>query len=356
MEEIAKSENKNYLTSQELEELFCRLKKINEEMPKPSHDQFMALLDKTTLILEAEDVSYRPCADDRKSGGLLDFTSLPYSNLPIIIVPDLHARSYFLINLLNKKININSVQKSVLQALNEKELIVVCVGDGVHAESRAYERWLNAYKEWLGGVYDSEPMVEEMKENISTMSIVMELKCAFTSHFHFLKGNHENILDEEGHGNHSFRKFALEGEMVLDYMREVYSDAVVHLINCFEKSLPVCVMAKNCFISHAEPAYALKKKDIINYHENPQVILALTWTANDSAENESVKKTSVNLNSKAKNKKILWFGGHRPVNEKYMLRQQGLYVQIHNPDEENVALVYPDKDFDFNKDIICVEM
>ena len=39
---------------------------------------------------------------------------------------------------------------------------------------------------------------------------------------------------------------------------------------------------------------------------------------------------------------------------KFNLRQDGAYVQLHNPQEMNVALVVPGKKFDPEKDIISL--
>ena len=59
------------------------------------------------------------------------------------------------------------------------------------------------------------------------------------------------------------------------------------------------------------------------------------------------------LYGKAKTSGVIWFGGHRPVKDaKYMLRQKGAYLQLHNPDEMNVAYVVPGQKFDPEKDII----
>ena len=48
----------------------------------------------------------------------------------------------------------------------------------------------------------------------------------------------------------------------------------------------------------------------------------------------------------------MYFSGHRPVKENYALRQDGKLVQIHNPHKQNIVLVEPEKNFDFEKDII----
>jgi hypothetical protein len=320
------------------------------EKKLPEHDTLFSLIDRTVTVLEKESDTYRTKADDGTPGGLIDFTSDEYRTQTIIVVPDLHARAEFIIKLLKSDV----VKPTVLDALNENRVIVICVGDGVHAENREYERWMKAYHDWQEGLYNGESMQSEMEEGIATMRGVMAVKCAFPVNFHFLKGNHENIMDNEGDGDHSFRKFALEGEMVKDFVREVYGDVILHMENCFEKALPICAICRKCGVSHAEPLKAYTKKEIINYHKHPELILGLTWTANDEAEDDSVEKLFHTLNKKNKSAAPLWFGGHRPVQDKFLLRQNGMYVQIHNPDEMNVAVIKPDSVFNPETDIVSV--
>ncbi|MBQ9538779.1 MAG: hypothetical protein IJU95_05870, partial [Treponema sp.] len=74
---------------------------------------------------------------------------------------------------------------------------------------------------------------------------------------------------------------------------------------------------------------------------------------NDGAEDGSVAQTFANLTG-CQPDKALWFGGHRPVEGKYALRQDGHYVQIHNPNEMNVAYISPDRPFDLEKGIFSV--
>lgn len=42
--------------------------------------------------------------------------------------------------------------------------------------------------------------------------MIMVLKTGFPAHFHFLKGNHENIKNDLGGGNSPFRKLVSEGK------------------------------------------------------------------------------------------------------------------------------------------------
>ncbi len=322
------------------------------EKSLPKEAALVSLIDEAITCLENESPSYRPRSQEKKVGGLLDFTHLEQK--PVILVPDIHARFEFLPALLSSHIlKSSSLDVTVLEALCMDAVRIVCVGDVWHTENASwgYERWRNAYEDWMNGKVAGPDMVEEMKENFKAVRTVMALKKAFPSAFHFLKGNHENILNTEGGGDHGFLKFAMEGEMVRDFIKEVYGDVCLHLLSCFEKALPIVALFPTFGVSHAEPKSAYKREGIINYHSYPDLILSFTWTANDEARKGSVVRQLQELVPSLPAKDALWFAGHRPVPEKYLLRQEGALVQFHNPDEMNVVLIDPKRKFNVETDI-----
>ncbi len=338
------------LSTEELGSLRSLILSYRNGAELPKNEFLIDILNKVLTVYEEEESSYRPVADNGEAGGLLDFTKV--APLPVVIVPDLHARPDFMIRLLSCKIK----GKAVLDALNEGSIIVVCVGDGVHTERMGadYARWLESFAFWQKGRIDCPPMREEIRLGLATMMAVMELKAAFPANFHFLKGNHENVMNIEGQGDHAFRKFAMEGAMVKDFMQEVYGDVVLHLLRCFETSLPIVAAFDRFCVSHAEPECVFSRDEIINYHNEDlrdEVVLAFTWTPNDGAEEGSVASIFSELTGCSPDE-ALWFGGHRPVSGLYALRQDGHYVQIHNPDEMNIAYISADRPFNLEKDII----
>ncbi len=340
------------LSTEELGSLRSRILSYRKDLELPCEKKLTDLLNLVLTTYENEDASYRSPADNGELGGLLDFRG--GAPLPVVIVPDLHARPDFLLRLLSCKIK----GREVLNALNEGKIIVVCVGDGVHTERLGadYERWMESYASWQEGVVDCPSMREEIRLGLATMMTVMELKVAFPAHFHFLKGNHENVMNVEGMGDHAFRKFAMEGEMVRDFLKAFYGDVILHLLRCFETSLPIVAVFDRFCISHAEPAYVFSRSEIINYHDEQlrdEVVLAFTWTPNGGAEEGSVAKIFAELTG-GREEDALWFGGHRPVSGFYALRQEGHYVQIHNPDAMNVAYISADRPFNLDTDIIAL--
>jgi hypothetical protein len=135
-----------------------------------------------------------------------------------------------------------------------------------------------------------------MMESLGLMEMVIELKMAFPNNFHFLKGNHENIANEEGFGNHPFRKFAFEGHMVARWVQTFYGKDFIDSYYEFEKNLPLFVIGRNFIISHAEPLYFFEREAIVEYRNNPDVVEGLTWTANDEADPESLIKPEGSIN------------------------------------------------------------
>ncbi len=325
----------------------------NASSPLPDHDELLFLTDEALTLLESESESYRPLQDveyKRIPGGLLDFTR---QSLPALVIPDLHARTDFFLNILKKKIQINGEEQTVLEFLDQKKIYLIFLGDLFHAEGRERNRWIKAWTEWTDGVDEGKYMTGEMAENLALFQMVLTVKIAFPAHFHFLKGNHENILNEAGRGNHPFRKFADEGNMVYSFMSSHYGDAVLHVMSEFEHALPLCALLPNCVITHAEPIRTFTRNEIVNYWKSSEVVLGLTWTANDEAQEGSVVETEENLLGNSEG--VVWLAGHRPVSAVFQTRQNGRFIQFHNPNEQNIALVVCNRVFNPQTDFINVE-
>ena len=301
----------------------------------------------TILVLAGESELYRPRNELGNAGALLDFSQA--QEMPLIVVPDLHGRYDFLENLLHFVLSSGA---AVVDLLLEKKVRVVCLGDGMHAESRARERWVRAYFKYIEGEIDSKEMRAEMRENLATMMCVMSLKQLFPENFHFLKGNHENIMNRMGDGDYPFCKFAEESTMTHDFMIKEYGETIVSAMGELEDSLPLAAVFPNCVLSHAEPARSFSRDELINARLIEGVVGGLTWTANGDAEEGSVEGTVKNLLGRAD---AAYIGGHRVVNGQFALRQGGTYIQIHNPNCQNVAVVMPKCAFNPESDIFSVE-
>ena len=314
----------------------------------PGNDIYLEKVEKVLLILENEIKEIRPRDSLHRPGGLIYLKR----HLPTVIIPDLHARMDFFLSIMMHRLE---TDKTILNLLCAGKIQVVCVGDGFHAERRAAQRWRYALAEYRGFYKKHRNIDEEMKESLGLMEMVMEIKTAFPDHFHFLKGNHENITNENGNGNRPFGKFAFEGEMVKVYMLKFYSEKLIQMYYKFERALPLLVIGKNFIISHAEPRIFHSENPVIDYRMHPEVVYDLTWTADNAAETDSVSRMLSYYLDNSEDGQQYYFGGHRPVKDLYNLRADGKYVQIHNPDKFIIAYIKTDKPIEPEKDIFEIE-
>ena len=329
----------------------------------PSYDFIFSLAHKACDALAAEGSlpakkSYRPlnCMDE--PGSLIELYKEEERQLPAIVVPDIHARPNFILNILNYQLpkkfcgtKEDGSKYTVYQALQNKLIDVICVGDGVHTELYA-ARWELISLEFEKGETTGFYMKQEMILNLAALCALMQLKIDFPQNFHFLKGNHENIQNCNFGGDYAFYKYADEGQMFKTFMTSYYDQKLVDLISKYENLLPLVASGKNYVVSHAEPAAPFTREEIIDARFDDEVVAGLIWTKNGQVKSPTALPIMKELLGKKNAKKALYFAGHRPVKENYALRQNGLFVQLHNPRKQNIALVYKDKKFNLEKDIV----
>jgi hypothetical protein len=198
-------------------------------------------------------------------------------------------------------------------------------------------------------------MDQEMVESLGVMETVMRVKAEAPGFFHFLKGNHENISNELGGGNYPFVKFVEEGEMVSSYVRHFLGEDFLDAYYRFEKNLPLVALGESFVVSHAEPARAFEREEIIEYRDREDVVAGLTWTDNDKARRGSVGEMLARLLGPERAAGAYYFGGHRPVQGLYHARAGGRYIQFHNPGRQIVVRLAPGQPIDPKRDIVEVE-
>lgn len=331
--------------------LFQDIKNILTSASLPSYDRFFEILNDASECLENEKTDYRAGGAGGHGGSLLDFHN---DELPLIVIPDFHARPYFLLNILEYQIFEDA---NVFEAVAAGRLRLLSVGDIMHTERGTRERWAAAHVEFLKDIFTGPAISAEMQDGLSLACALLELKKAFPAYVHILKGNHENILNETGGGDFSFMKFVDEGEMCRCFVQEYYGDDILYLMNCVEKSLPLFYFGKRCSVSHAEPARAFTRQELIDAKIYEDVVRGLIWTGNGEAEERSARETVQNLFDNTEGcipKGYLYLGGHRPVQGNYKVLQDGFYIQIHNPGKQNIVFVKPDRAIDLETDIINV--
>ena len=327
---------------------YQKINNILNSKTLPSYDVFFQILNEASECLENEKTAYRVKDSDGKCGSLLDFHN---DDVPLLVVPDFHARPYFLSNILDYQIFEDA---NVFEAVAAGRLRLLSVGDILHTERGTRERWAAAQAEFKKDIFTGPAISAEMQEGLNLLSALLVLKTAFPEFVHILKGNHENILNETGGGDFSFRKFVDEGEMCRCFVQEFYGDDILYLMNCVEKSLPLFYFGKRCSVSHAEPMRAFSRQELIDAKKYEDVVRGLIWTGNDEAEEKSARVTVQNLFDTRVPKGYLYLGGHRPVQGNYKLLQDGFYIQIHNPGKQNVVFVRPERPLNLESDIIGV--
>ncbi|MDC7225705.1 MAG: metallophosphoesterase [Spirochaetales bacterium] len=288
----------------------------------------------------------RPRTRSGKAGSLVRLSPGGY----YIIVPDLHGRTGFFNTVMNWK---GFSGRTVLTDMEEGFARVICVGDAFHSEIRGKKRWGRAMQEWIGGYKKHRNIDQEMKENLGLLEMIATVKTAFPDNFHFLKGNHENIANEQAEGNFPFRKYAHEGEMVKLWVQMFMGMDVFDTIYKWEKTLPLLAEGPDFLVCHSEPGRVIGRDEVINAYDNSEVIYSLTWTDNDRAESGSAAGTLNNFDKHIPASRI--FGGHRAVKGLYSSRQDGRYIQINRPDKWLIAAFTDMQVFNPERDIIRLD-
>ncbi len=321
----------------------------------PSAKLLSSLVEKVCSVLKNEEEACRPRNCVGEVGSLLNLSE-DYSR-PTVLVPDIHARPDFIKNILNCSLPADFLEApeaeksfTVLEALKHKLINVVCVGDAVHTELYG-ERWTMIAEEFRKGEHQGFFMTEEMILNFATLCSLMKLKIRFPQNFHFLKGNHENILNCNYGGDFAFYKYANEGEMVKTFVTEYYGEKLHEKLACYENLLPLAAYGKNYVVSHAEPADSYTREQLIDAKFDEEVVQGLIWTRNGVVNKPTAMNIMINLLGKRQAKKSLYFAGHRPVKGLYNFRQGDTFLQIHNPHNQNIFLVRQNKPFNV-KDIL----
>jgi hypothetical protein len=302
---------------------------------RPKLEDLEPTLQKAIQVLEQEDRSIRPEGTSGDPGGLIQLNP----DLPSVVIPDVHART----ELFDKVLSFHFNGKTIEDHLKADQIQLICLGDVFHTEIKTAERWRKAFYEFKGNFSSVTSMDEEMTQNFECMMRIMRLKIDYPEFFHLLKGNHENILNEDEDGNHSFGKIVMEGMMTKRYFEEFYGMNFLYSWARFEKLLPILTIGNGLVCSHAQPKKHFDREKLIQYRNYPEVIEGLTWTSNHQAEPGSLFSflNELTLN----NPESVWLTGHRPVKGKYKLLEEGKLIQIHNPARYIMAIHLPDRKF-----------
>ena len=287
----------------------------------------------------------RPVRRDGEPGALIELDP----GLPCLILPDLHARPAVLDALESWLIppqTAGSEPRTVRDALEAGRIQVVMLGDGPHSEGLAgKERWRAAWLEYQEGWKTDAAMREEMSLAFTAMAHVSRLVAAYPGRFFFLKGNHDNIRNREGEGDHPYGKFASEGEMAADWTFRILGADFFETYAAFEDTLPLMARGGGFLACHAEPAFPLSVEEVVNARLDGDIVEALTWTDIGQAVEGAVEETFRSFFSESVKPGVM-IGGHRPSRERFYLRADGRFIQIHNAALMQAAFILPGQPFD----------
>ncbi|MCE5256577.1 MAG: metallophosphoesterase [Spirochaetaceae bacterium] len=303
---------------------------------------FGSLIDAVMETLASEDQGIRPPSISGMPGGIVQIHAPR-----VIILPDIHGRIAFLNALLEADAApLGFPRGSVADLAAGGTVCIICLGDILHTEGpEAAERWMLAElyrnrEDPVGGIL-SPPMNEEMQLSLAALEAVMRLKILIPDKFHCLKGNHDNTGNNDDHGDSPFFKYAHEGEMTAEWLYIRYGERIMQRLRDYELLLPLVAVGRAFCASHAEPAIALDREDILEYRSHRRVVESLIWTGNGEAQEKAAARTMANLLGREPGDDggARWFSGHRPIAGAWAARAGGLVIQIHNPGEMQFAWI-----------------
>lgn len=299
----------------------------------PDFELLTNLALEATLALQEEPEEIRPRGSDRRPGGLIRLDE----DLPCLILPDLHARPGLIELALAHEIDEGV---TLAEALEAGRVQLLFLGDGLHSENP--EIWEAATREYLSGFVHSPAMNEEMRQGLECMGLVMSLKVRHPRLVHFLKGNHENVMDEKLRGNRSCMKYGLETPMVKEWLARFAGDRFLGIWDRFEKSLPLLARGKGFLASHALPLRVWDEQRVIDGMGKDELVMDLTWSRPRTGQDEITEKNLLALLGGAGS----WFVGHTPVQVGLFRQQKSGAIFLHNPEKKSAAWVEPGRPFD----------
>lgn len=217
---------------------FVSLRKLfGEEISILQQDTAQSLIENINSLLDREPM--RPLNSQGKAGGLID---LKQRATPII-VGDLHANVDNLLKILT--------ENSLLKCLGNKSATLIILGDAVHSEHL--------------------DQLEEMESSALMMDLIFLLKMRFPENFFYIRGNHDSFDPEISKGGIS------QGLLMKEYLTELRGERYVEQMEIFYSKLPYLVKSQHFFGCHAAPPRVkFNREDLVNIHENPELIREVT--------------------------------------------------------------------------------
>jgi metallophosphoesterase superfamily enzyme len=310
----------------EEEKLMPELERLAAAKELETKDSYMASLDRGIEAL-------------RNTEGIVE---LAHPELTTVVISDIHGRRDYLLERLQQPLEDGI---TIYELLQQGRINIVCLGDGMHVETR----------DLFTPKYNREA---DLLRSLGAMKMVMELKAAFPEHFHYVRGNHDNITDLK-----MTKQGVHQSEIFLAEARSRFGEDFIAKYQEWEQSLPLlAVVGESAVISHAAPARVLSREAISGRSE--AAFFALAWTNNNldpapisqafmldedllyqvrdqgcvlSTNLEIIQGTLKNLGLPVDTP---WIIGHRKV-EAGIKVQWGQLVQVHHPSMQMAARINP---------------
>jgi hypothetical protein len=275
--------------------------------------------------------------------------------LPTIVIPDVHARRAMLTDILSFQLQDGPyIGNRIFDLLQQKLIYIVCLGDIMHSELRS---------DWVtndNGDWANELLEKEMVRSLNTASLIMYLKMQYPTHFHCLRGNHDDIAGELAE---DFRKYVGvkyennervmvqgrplltsdkgESKIVRNWIltRSGWGQPFLYLWSQFDRALPVFATGAYYVVSHTLPQMSLTVSDIRNKNRPSRITFELTSQRGENRE--AMNRTLENLGIIHTVRR--WFHGHTHVSPeinggKFQESPDGLLIRINN--QSNYVFAY----------------
>jgi hypothetical protein len=249
--------------------------------------------------------------------------------VPSLILPDLHAQRDYLLQALELKLD----GKTVWQRLQAGQINLVLLGDAMHSEQRAQQRWLQAEAEVLGAHPEASPAMQaEMVESLGLMRMIFELKSVFPERFFFLRGNHEDMDPQR-----PYAKFTRVGEsnLVKHWVVARFGADFLKRWSQAEKALPLVGEGGSFLASHSPPEELLLREDVLQ--GSAAVFHACTWSDNTRWQPGGLQEGNFLANCRryGVTPQRPWVVGHRKVEgARYRSQCGGRLLQINPLDRD----------------------
>ncbi len=223
-------------------------------------------------------------SDAPREGGPSGVVTLD-SDQPVLVISDLHGQRRAFYKLLRDRYLESA---SNLESLIRGDLQLLCLGDIMHSENES--RWRAIEDELLDRSADAldlgpTPTLDrEMADGYGLAAMILTLQHS-TGNVHFLKGNHDNILNVDNNGNRKINKyisFPGEGAISRDWTVARFGPGFAGTYAAWEDRLPVFAVydggesGLSFAASHAEPARVFHLGEI--EQRSTEVVEGLTWS------------------------------------------------------------------------------